>query len=94
MTEQQLMAELTQILDELNELPDEAIVQRGALRERQHELRSRLASLQADERAELSEEWAAQAAAKAEERPGFVPGVSTEASGGAGDSGGGGGGGI
>ncbi len=41
--------------------------------------------------AELTEEWSAQAAAKAEDRPGFVPGLSTEASGGAGDSAGGGG---
>ncbi|VAV89220.1 hypothetical protein MNBD_ACTINO01-385 [hydrothermal vent metagenome] len=84
-----MMAEFADILDKLNELPDDAIAQRGLLRERQYDLRSSLASLQADERAELTEEWSAQAAAKAADRPGFVPGLSTETSGGAGDSAGG-----
>ena len=91
MTELEILAELADILDKLNELPDDAIAQRGLLRERQYKLRSALASLQADDRAELTEEWATQAAAKAEERRGFVPDRSTEASGGAGDSAGGGG---
>lgn len=64
MSEQELMQELGEILDELGVLPNDAFSERWALKGRQGELRSELADLQAGRLVEQKLEWDQQAAKK------------------------------
>ena len=64
-TEQELLAEMALVLDELSEIPRDAIAERSKLHARQSHLRSELAELQSDHRLDTEQEWAEQAGRKA-----------------------------
>jgi hypothetical protein len=75
MTEEQVRTEMVGILDDLAELPDEAIAERAALRRRQHELRGMLKELHGDRLEKFKAEWDAQAGFKLPEDEGDISGT-------------------
>lgn len=70
MTEQEIRAELGEILDSLNTLSSEAIAERVALRDRQNALRKALQEIDIAGSEEIKERWSEQAGSKPPEDKG------------------------
>ena len=64
MTEDELLAEMATVLDQLSELPDDALAERADLRARQSQLKAEIDELQRDRRSEAQKDWAQQAGRK------------------------------
>ncbi len=84
MDEQEIRAELGEILDQLADLAPDAFAERVALHDRQEELRAALADVEIPGAEEIAERWAEQAGSKLPEDEGKPVIVSpTEGAGGA-----------
>ena len=69
MTEQQIRAELGEILDQLQSLPSDAFSERSKLRDRQNELGRRLQEIEIPGSDEIEKRWSEAAAKGALEEP-------------------------